>query len=496
MDTCQLTVVSRDMYDVTGNEQLSPEKATVLGPCKVIPQEYPGIRCRNIDISSTQASHDVLVAQVLGELTAGSSDPVVALRGRHRWIQVFEPLKRVGHHTPQSVFRSQGVYLITGGLGGIGLAMAEYLAKTVQARLVLVGRSALPHRATWSAILSTDGDSTSTARQIRQILALEALGASVLTVQADVSNEAQMRNAIQQTLSTFGTLHGVLHLAGVPASGLLQLKTPAMAEQVLAPKVRGTLVLANVLQDIPLDFLVLFSSVCSATGGGPGQVDYCAANAFLDAYAHAHFLEHGMTVAIDWGEWQWDAWADGLTGYPQEAQQYFRQRRQKFGISFEEGAEALCRVLQRKVPHVVVSTEDFQRMVEGSQNYSIATIMQEIHTVRQSQAATGYARPVVGTAYVAPNNELEQEIAAIWGELLGIEQIGIHDNFFELGGHSLMGTQLMTRLRQSFQIDIPLATLFEAPTIAELAMAIEMILIEEIEQLNEGDEACIPMMNS
>ncbi len=203
-----------------------------------------------------------------------------------------------------------------------------------------------------------------------------------------------------------------------------------------------------------------------------------------------------MTVAIDWGEWQWDAWADGLTGYPQEAQQYFRQRRQQFGISFEEGTEALCRVLQSKVPHVVVSTEDFQGMVEGSQNYSIATIMQEIHAFRQSQTATGYARPGLETAYVAPNNELEQEIAAIWGELLGIEQIGIHDNFFELGGHSLLGTQLITRLRQSFQLDMPLTTLFEAPTVAELAMEVEMILIEEIEKLNEGDEACIPMMNS
>src|SRR5204863_6607950 len=140
--------------------------------------------------------------------------------------------------------------------------------------------------------------------------------------------------------ATFGTLHGVLHAAGIPASGIMQLKTPEMAASVLAPKVEGTRVLAKVLEHIPLDFLVLFSSMSSATGGGPGQVDYCAANAFLDAYAHRYSSEHGRTVALDWSEWQWNAWEEGLSGYPSEAQQYFRGRREHFGISFEEGCEA------------------------------------------------------------------------------------------------------------------------------------------------------------
>src|SRR6185312_5733330 len=98
--------------------------------------------------------------------------------------------------------------------------------------------------------------------------------------------------------------------------------------------------------------------------------------------------------------------------------------------------------------------------------------------------STAYQRPTLSTPYVSPDNEFEEKIAQIWGELLGIEQIGIHDNFFELGGHSLIGAQLIARLRQSFQIDLSLEMIFESATVAELAVAIELALIEDIEQTN------------
>jgi acyl carrier protein len=323
------------------------------------------------------------------------------------------------------------------------------------------------------------------------VQALEAAGAEVLILQADVSDPDQMRAAIAHTLATFGSLHGVFHTAGVPSNGLISRKTPEMVEQVLAPKVVGTLALIQAVQKLPLDFLVLFSSLCSMTGGGPGQVDYCAANAFLDALAQHQGARGYPTIAIDWGEWQWNAWEAGLAGYPAEAQHYFKTRRQRFGIGFAEGMAALCRVLQSRLPRVIISSEDFQRMVAGSEHFSSATILQELTNLRQTHQVSSYTRPLLGTEYVAPTNELEQEIATRWSELLGIEQVGIHDNFFELGGHSLLGTQLMARLRQVFQIDIRLTTLFEAPTISELAMAIEMALISELEQTYEESDAYV-----
>ena len=490
LNTCQLTVVSSGLYDVTGAEALTPANALLTGPCKVLPQEYPKLRCRLIDLASPAESAEA-GAQIFDEVCSGLEEPVVALRGSRRWVPLFErhalPEKKVGE-TP---FRPGGVYLITGGLGGIGLALAKYLAEQCQARLVLVGRSTLPARHQWAEFLEQEREHAELARRIRQVRALEDLGAEVLLVQADVQDPAQISAAVTRTLATFGTLHGVFHAAGVPAHGLISRKTPEMVEQVFAPKVYGTLALAQALEGLTLDFLVLFSSLCSITGGGPGQMDYCSASAFLDAFAQSQATRHGMTVAIDWGEWQWNAWEEGLTGYPPEVQSYFKTRRERFGIRFEEGMEALSCILQSRLPRAIVSSEDFQQMVTGSEHFSSATILQELTNFRQVHQASAYTRPLLGTEYVAPTNELEEEIATLWGELLGIQQIGIYDNFFELGGHSLLGTQLIARLRQVFQVDIRLTTLFEAPTVSELALAIEMLLISELEETNQEDKAYV-----
>ncbi len=492
IETANLSILSNELQDALGNEQIRPEKATLIGPCKVISQEHAGIRSRSIDIIPSEPGskeEEVLIEQLVGELSCTSDDIFVALRSGYRWVQVYEPVQLPKIATRQTgIFRERGVYLLTGGLGGISLAMAERLAQTVQARLVLVGRTAMPARESWPALLATHGDEEGIGYKIRSLLRLEEMGAEVLTIAADVTDEGQMRAAIQRTLETFGTIHGVLYAAAVPPSGLIQLKTPEMAAGVMAPKIVGPLVLERVLADLDLDFLVFFSSMSSATGGGPGQVDYCAANAFLDAYARRNFNKHGKTISIDWGEWQWDAWSEGLLGFPEVLQNYFRQVRKKFGISFDDGFEVLSRVLARTdVPHIVVSTQDFVYMVEGSKHFSINTLVEAVNETRNAE--TTYARPTLGTAYVAPTSTVEEEIAAIWSSLLGIEKIGINDNFFDLGGHSLMGTQLMSRLRNAFNINLPLSTLFEAPTVTDLATLVELTLLEEIEKLDEEELA-------
>jgi acyl carrier protein len=343
--------------------------------------------------------------------------------------------------------------------------MAEHLARTVHARLVLIGRSGLPPRHTWPAVLEAQEDTRGTGRQIRQVQALEALGSEVLLVAADVADEAQMQAAIDQAVARFGTIHGVLHAAGVPGVGLIRLKTPEMAARVLKPKIMGTLVLERVLAQIPLDFLVLFSSIASATGGGPGQVDYCAANAFLDAYAQRNSAKHGMTVAVNWSEWQWNAWDEGLTGYDAEVQAFLRENRQRFGITFTEGSAAFERILARGLPQVVVSTQDFRSIVEASKSFTTTFFRR-----RTQQARPAHPRPALGTSYVAPGNEVERRIAAIWGQVLGIAEVGIHDNFFELGGNSLVGLDLVDRLRKELNIEaIPAHVLYEAPTVSDMA---------------------------
>jgi len=492
VDTCEISVISNGMQDVTGNEQLCPEKATIIGPCKVIAQEYPQLRSRSIDITLPEPGTrqaKVLLQQILGELTGESTDTFVALHGNRRWIQSFEPVQVTSQATQTDQLRKGGVYLITGGLGGIGLAMAEYLARTLRPKLVLVGRSGLPPRNEWHQLLTEHAEEDKISQQIRKVQMMEELGAEVLVLQADVADEARMQTVVQQAIHAFGTIHGVLHAAGVPGAGLIQHKTPQMAAKVLSPKVAGTLVLERVLQDIQLDFLVLFSSITSIIGG-PGQVDYCAANAFLDAYAHHRFRRDGSTVAINWSEWQWNAWESGMTGLGEVVQTYFKENRRKFGIAFEEGTEALRRILSQPLLQAVVSTQDFRAVVEMNSSLTATTILQRAQQGQPAKAVHTRSEP--GISYVAPRNELEQRIATVWEELLGISQVGINDNFFELGGNSLIGLDLITRMKKELALPVlPAYVLYEAPSVAAMAHYLEQeqgksdISIEEQHERSE-----------
>jgi hypothetical protein len=300
---------------------------------------------------------------------------------------------------------------------------------------------------------------------------LEESAAEVLVIAADVTDENQMQAAVEQALARFGAIHGLVHAAGVPGMGLIQFKTPEAAAEVLAPKVQGTLVLEKALRGVDLDFVVLFSSLTSITGGGPVQVDYCAANAFLDAYAQRADDGSRLTVAIDWGEWQWNAWEEGLAELNEEIRQLLRQNRERFGITFEEGGEALDRILLRRLPQVLVATQGFRRDEGGGELATVSTILNWGRD--ESQPVAQHPRPVLGVPYTAPRDELERSIADVWSNVLGIAEIGIHDNFFDLGGNSLIGLELARRLQASLEIGrMPARVLYEAPTVETLAQIV------------------------
>ena len=301
----RITVVSSGLQRVGDEQAASPGRALVLGPVQVIPREYPNITCRSIDVSAVEEGGwraERLGDQLMAEITAAAAEPVVAYRGADRWVQALQPVPLPAGRA--SRVREGGTYLITGGLGGMGLVLAEHLARTSRAKLVLVGRSEFPARDAWSEWLRTHAASDRAARIIRQLMAIEAAGGQVLVLQADITDRAQVQAAVERARAIFGAIHGVLHAAGAIDDGLMQLKSRERAARVLAPKVRGTLLLDEAFRGTPLDFFVVFSSI-SSMAGIPGQVDYAAANAFLDAFAHDRMARDGsLTLSIGWSSWQ------------------------------------------------------------------------------------------------------------------------------------------------------------------------------------------------
>lgn len=288
---------------------VSPEKATVIGPCLVMPRELPGLSCALVDVClpakprsrRARAELDRIADAVLPELTVEDGG-VMALRDGQRWQLDYKAgeLPDQEGRVPTKL-KDGGVYLVTGGLGGVGSLVAEWLARTVRAKLVLIGRRQVPDRGEWDRVLASAPESWP-AQAIQKVRFLESMGAEVLIGSADVANVVEMSRVVDAARERFGPIHGVFHAAGAVQDQLIANKEQATVERVMAPKVQGALVLDELLGAEPTDFTVLFSST-SAVLGPPGQVDYVGANAFLNAMARRRSSEGKPTVALQWGVW-------------------------------------------------------------------------------------------------------------------------------------------------------------------------------------------------
>ncbi|MCC5666137.1 SDR family NAD(P)-dependent oxidoreductase [Nostoc sp. CHAB 5784] len=475
-DNFEITVISNDLQSVTGNEVLSPEKATLLGPIKVISQEYSNINCRSIDVilpESGSWQEEKLLEQLLAEFKVPDSEKLIAYRGLNRWVQTFEPVRLEKTKIENPRLREKGVYLITGGLGGIGLVLAEYLARTVQAKLLLIGRSALPKKDEWEQWLNTHDETDNTSHKIRKVQELEHLGAEVLVVSADVSNTQQMQSAIVQAQQQFGQINGVIHAAGIvqgKSFEAIENISHADCEHQFQPKVYGLLALEKVLENRELDFCLLLSSLSSVLGG-LGFVAYSAANIFMDAFVE----QHNRNYPASWSSISWDGWQiENINENEQNTD--LGANLTELAIKSEEGVKAFERILNYAVlNHIVVSTGELQARIK--QWVKLESLQQQAES--QQNNFLLYSRPDLQNPYVVPSNEIEQEIANIWQEILGIKNVGLHDNFFELGGDSLLIIQVRSKIKKILNKNLSIADLFEYSTVSTLAEYIGGKQIEE-----------------
>lgn len=460
----QLTLVTRGAQAVSPQETLTPHQALVTGMGLVIPQEYPGLVCRQIDLPSTwpDREHPRLAAQLAAELGHTDQGLMVAWRHGQRWTLQFEPA------TPPplgTALRPGGVYLIIGGWGQVGRALARSLAEESQAKIALLGRR------------------HPTEQERAWQRSLESAGAETLALTADAADEAALRQALAQVEARFGALHGVFHAAGADAAHLFAPLSEMGAETWEAhfrPKVAGVDALARALAERSLDFCLLFSSL-AAQLGGLGFAAYAAANRYLDVMAH----QCRQTQATPWVSVNWDA----LKFDADETEQAFGARLRQTALTPTELTRACGYVLRLgPPPQVVVSTTDLaarrrQWLGDSAAYPSQAVLRQAQEPARATQpTAARHPRPPLATPYAPPQTALERSLAAMWGEVLNIEPIGRHDNLFDLGGHSLFATQIAARVRAQLEVELPLADLFTSvTTVAEMAQAIEQRQLAQAE---------------
>ncbi len=264
-------------------EAKHPEQSLILGPVKVIPGEYPDINCQNIDIDLNDISYQQIVREVLSPI----QDKIVALRSGRRYAQAYKTQKlEITDKNISAPIKKDGTYLVTGGLGAIGLTLAEHFSKKTRVNLVLVSR--------------TPPDN----QKLKRIKELRKNGARVLIISADVTNYRQMNRVIKKINRRFGAINGVIHAAGnVDNLGVIQNRHPEKTQKNISAKIQGTIILKQLCPQT--DFFFLCSSISSILAPA-GEVGYVAANSFLDYFAQNQNQSASptLTVSVNWPSWQ------------------------------------------------------------------------------------------------------------------------------------------------------------------------------------------------
>ena len=446
----KLSVIASGTQSVLENESLNPALASLMGPILVAPQEYQQLHCQLIDITLEDLENQIpLIVKSLAYL-----DNILALRGSSAWKTGWQPESLDTHQSfslPQ-----QGAYLITGGLGRIGLSIARYLSDHSPCHLILTTRQTLPAREHWSAIIN---DSAKTHPQRDVIVSLQDLekrGTSVWVATVDVANASDMAELFNAMLAKFQRLTGVFHCAGE----LKSARCPLIASKLdtyqaqLQTKLQGTLVLSQLLNDHPVDFVVCMSSLAAILGGYEMSA-YAAANNAMDLVVASQANNtQSRWITLNWDAWQFDQTSDDESIQNSQLAHH--------AISADEGMTALTHALASPSNQLAIATHSLtERINQWHKKPSVVNNKQQPHQ-----------RPKSSTPYVSPSSETEHQLCAIWTELLAIHPVSIHDNFFELGGHSLMATQALSRIRDTFQLTIPLKNFFETPTVAGIAATI------------------------
>lgn len=319
-ESVNFSVVTHGLAQVQ-DEVLDPFRAMLAGPVLVAPRETPHISTRCIDIEQPKWGHGVKDAgrALLDELNAPPTDRLVALRGMTRWVRSVHKLHVPASEEGGTWLRDGGVYVITGGLGGIALEVAEHFARQKKVKLALLARSELPPEAEWDGILRIAPEESPGVQRMRRLRAIRALGAEARVFRCDIADGDSVAQALERVRAELGSVNGIIHTAGVMDDAPIENKTVSAMRRVLDPKLAGALHLDRLIGE-KLDFFILFSSI-SSTLGLPGQVDYTAANAFLDAFAiHRSTRAPGRTLVINW-----NAWRDiGMAARASDEQQYGR----------------------------------------------------------------------------------------------------------------------------------------------------------------------------
>ncbi|MER9683696.1 alpha/beta fold hydrolase [Mesorhizobium sp. M0184] len=440
-----------------GDEPVDSEKACVFGPAIVLPQENPMVNCRLVDLNIDDPDiGDRLVAEI-GRDVPGP-DAVVALRGNRRWVPHFPEVVLAAQAPGGEVLKPEGVYLITGALGRIGMSLTEHLV-TLGATVVGITRRALPDSLDWkSADLNEDG-------WMRRLAALDSAKGRVILRQIDVSDFDGLSSALDTTVREFGRVDGIFHAAGLTGVKLLAEMEDTTSVSEFASKLVGTRNLYGAIERMQSthaqspEFVFLFSSLASILGG-PAMAACTAANRFMDAFARQVQGKLGVRwINSNWDDWdfsyEWQVTAAYETSEPKH-----------LALSPDEGIDIIKRIL---------ATVDNGQVIVAARPLSprLRQWADQVRTITSDEPDGEKTSPSEEAGKnmdsVLSDGDLRNVFLEEVKSLLNVTEIGLDDNFFDIGGDSLLAAALHLRLKNSDRWRPPrLDEIFKAATFGDL----------------------------
>jgi len=466
----RLWLVTKGAQAVNSHHLPGVAQSPIWGLGKAIAQEHPELNCGLIDLDPEATGDEA--STLFEEICSEDAEDQVAFRSqtryvarlvRHRPIISGVGQTLLGDLASSSVsFRGDSSYLITGGLGDLGLAVARFLVERGARHLVLLGRS-------------QPSDKVNS-----QLKELELFGATVLVASADVSDYEQLARVLALIEQSAKPLRGIIHSAGVLDDGILQQLSWQRFERVMAPKVQGAWNLHALTQNLSIDFFVLFSST-PALLGSAGQANYCAANGFLNALAFYRRAQGLPGMSINWGAW-------GEIGMAARGQLLDRLKlKGEESMAPQQALQVLEHLLRDSPVQVGVSSINWPRYLsEQSANWLFLTDFRvEIQGVRplslpqtKQESKGNSLRDTLVSAPPAEGQQLlESGITEQVAKVLGFSatRLDIAESLTSLGLDSLMAIELRSWLNKETGVNLPTMKIMQGPSISQLA---ELILEE------------------
>ncbi|MVP01213.1 type I polyketide synthase [Paenibacillus lutrae] len=468
---------------ISEQDKVIPEHSALIGLGKVVRWESPNLKVRSIDVDPTE---DV-AETIWTELHCGTKEYKIAYRHGVRYVERIDTLHMETVESSPVVLKSDGVYLITGGLGGIGLHIARHLASQEKVHLAMINRTGLPPRSEWDGLLRGSNSNSKQSRALRAVLEIERMGSQVDIIQADTANEAQMRAALDLLRDKHGHIRGVIHAAGIGEGNLLGNLTEDEFRQIIASKIQGTWLLDRLTEQDQLEFFVMFASAITLMGG-MGSGPYTAGNAYLEGFASYRAGLGKRTLTISWPAWNNTGLAEGEP--VQEEKELFHV------LPVKQGVKAFHRSLNHKITHIFAGLLNHQSDLYALGEmlpFRLAPSLQPDGKTAPKAAAAGKLKENIAIRLKGKADsrytEAEQKVAQAWKQVLGYDELDVQANFFEIGGDSILITKVHALIEEQFPGRTTIADLFSYPTIAKMAEHLSDAALPEESALPSSENA-------